>query len=774
MSASTLIRWSGLAGIASAVLIIIAEGVGRALGLMSMEEMAVTPLSPGWVPLNLLELLGLAIMLLAIVGLYAYQAAVIGRLGFVSFIAAFLGTCLLMGSAWTNTFTPPAIAKAAPALLTMHPPPSPLGTAFVATAEIFGLGQIVFGIATLVARRLPVGGAILLIVGGVLVRVTPMLPVYVPLEVLATCAGFAWLGYALWSGTGEPARAADGVTPKMSASTLIRWSGLAGIAAAVLIIVAEGVGRSLGLMSMEEMAVTPLSAGWVPLNLLELLGLAIMLLALVGLYARQAQVAGVFGLGGFLVAFLGTCLLMGSAWTNTFTPPAIAKAAPELLTMHPPPAPLGQAFVATAEVFGLGQILFGIVTLLTRQVPRGGAVLLILGGVLMRVTTMLPVYFPLEVIATSAALAWLGYALWSGTGEPARPTDGATLNTALLKRLVALRSVPPHIIVLTAVVSYAGQVLASVQGWPLWAIVTATLLPWIPILSRELVWTYRHYHWLALLYLLVITQGGHFLEHVAQIYQIHVLGLKGPAAPGIFGALDIEWVHFLWNSWVLLVVAVLVTRFPKNPWLWALVPMTIWHEIEHSWIMVAFIRSGIAGTPGLLASGGVIGGGLPLVRPDLHFLYNLAETVPLVLAFIWQLRHAYDDWLARVFPRLSQSVLTATSSRAESLQFPAGTAVVRQGDTADRFYIITRGEVTVTRQDHAGKDVQVATLGPGQFFGEIGLLTDAPRSATVAARTPIEVLALDRETFRTVTESSEATAEDLAEVARERLAVAPA
>jgi len=775
MSASTLIRWSGLAGIASSVLVIVAEVIARSLGLMSMEAMAVTPLAPRWVQLNLMELLGLAVMLLALVGLYAHQAQVIGRFGLIAFLVAFLGTSLLMGASWTNTFTPPAIARGAPALLTMHPPPAPLGTAFVTTAEIFGLGQILFGLALLFGRQLPRGGAILLIVAGVLVRVTPMLPIYLPLEVLAAGAAFAWLGYTLWSGDGEPARAPDGTTPLLSASTLLRWSGMAGIVSAVLVIIAEVVARSFGLMSMEEMAITPLAPSWVPLNLMELLGLAAMLLALVGLYASQAAAIGKFGFVGFLVAFLGTCLLTGASWTNTFTPPVIAREAPAMLTMHPPPAPLGTAFVATAEVFGLGQILFGIAVLLAGQLPRGGAVLLIVAGVLVRVTPMLPIYLPLEVLAAAAAFTWLGYALWSGNGEPARGgSDKEPLNTALLKRLVALRSVPPQIIVLTAVASYVGQVIASLQGWPLWAIVTATLLPWIPILTRELVWTYRHYHWLALLYVLVITQGGHFLEHVAQIYQIHVLGLKGPAAPGIFGALDIEWVHFLWNSWVLITVALLVSRFPRNPWLWSLVPMTIWHEVEHSWIMVEFIRSGIAGTPGLLASGGVIGGGLPLVRPDLHFLYNLAETVPLVMAFIWQLRHAYDDWLARAFPRLSKPLLTATSNRAESLQFAAGDAIVRQGDPADRFYIITQGEVTVTRQDRSGKEVQIATLGPGQFFGEIGLLADSPRIATVAAKTPLEVLALDRETFRGVAESSEGTAEDLAEVVRERMAAASA
>jgi len=70
--------------------------------------------------------------------------------------------------------------------------------------------------------------------------------------------------------------------------------------------------------------------------------------------------------------------------------------------------------------------------------------------------------------------------------------------------------------------------------------VLAALIAWIPIFTTEMVWMSRHYHWLALFYVLVITQGGHFLEHVAQMVQIHVLGLTGLAARGIFGALDIE------------------------------------------------------------------------------------------------------------------------------------------------------------------------------------------------------------------------------------------
>ena len=52
--------------------------------------------------------------------------------------------------------------------------------------------------------------------------------------------------------------------------------------------------------------------------------------------------------------------------------------------------------------------------------------------------------------------------------------------------------------------------------------------------------------------------------------------------------------------------------------------------------MADYLSTGLAGTPGLLAAGGSLAGGLPVSRPDLHFLYNLAETTPLILAFLHQ------------------------------------------------------------------------------------------------------------------------------------------
>ena len=344
------------------------------------------------------------------------------------------------------------------------------------------------------------------------------------------------------------------------------------------------------------------------------------------------------------------------------------------------------------------------------------------------------------------------------------------MNKGLLKRLLAIHSVPPYILVLTALASYAAQALGALQSWPLWAIVLVTLIPWVPIFTSEMVWTYRHYHWLALFYVLVVTQGGHFIEHVAQMIQIHILGLQGAGARGIFGALDIEWVHFIWNTWVLIAVVLLLYRFRSNPWLWLTLAIAGWHELEHAYIMSVYLTTGTQGTPGLLSKGGALGGGFPLIRPDLHFLYNLAETVPLLIGFLYQLQRTYDDWLAQAFPHIAEPLLIETTNRVQSLHFDAGETVVRQGDPSDRFYIITQGEVMVIRQQPDDREVEVATMGPGQFFGEIGLLTHTLRTASVRTKTAVEVLALDRDTFRTMVESSEATAEDLARVVSTRLA----
>jgi hypothetical protein len=64
----------------------------------------------------------------------------------------------------------------------------------------------------------------------------------------------------------------------------------------------------------------------------------------------------------------------------------------------------------------------------------------------------------------------------------------------------------------------------------------------------------------------------------------------------------------------------------------------IYHEIEHIYMVSIYIRTGIAGNPGLLARGGLLGGGLPISRPDLHALYAVLEEAMLIMIYFMEQR----------------------------------------------------------------------------------------------------------------------------------------
>src|SRR2546425_4841645 len=113
--------------------------------------------------------------------------------------------------------------------------------------------------------------------------------------------------------------------------------------------------------------------------------------------------------------------------------------------------------------------------------------------------------------------------------------------------------------------------------------------------------------------------------------------------------------------------------------------------------------------------------------------------------------------LERAFPSEPKEVVAQTASKAELLVFAPGDVVLREGEPSDRFYIVVKGEALVTRRGADGAETVVNTLGPGQYFGEIGLLENVPRVASVRAKTSLEVMALDRATFGRLLASSQAT-----------------
>ena len=95
-----------------------------------------------------------------------------------------------------------------------------------------------------------------------------------------------------------------------------------------------------------------------------------------------------------------------------------------------------------------------------------------------------------------------------------------------------------------------------------------------------------------------------------------------------------------------------------------------------------------------------------------------------------------------MFNSLGPAEIERIAGLAQRIEFPVGTRVVIQGDIADRFYVIKEGTVEVTKDSKL-----LATLGRDDYFGEIALLRDLPRTATVTAVTDLNLLALDRRHF---------------------------
>jgi MFS family permease len=100
-----------------------------------------------------------------------------------------------------------------------------------------------------------------------------------------------------------------------------------------------------------------------------------------------------------------------------------------------------------------------------------------------------------------------------------------------------------------------------------------------------------------------------------------------------------------------------------------------------------------------------------------------------------------------IFTGVPGARLEALLGHLRAVPVSAGQTIIRQGDPADRFYIIEDGSFTVTQQAADGSVAQLRTMGPDEVFGEIGLLSEAPRSATVTAASDGTLLELDGPDF---------------------------
>ena len=98
---------------------------------------------------------------------------------------------------------------------------------------------------------------------------------------------------------------------------------------------------------------------------------------------------------------------------------------------------------------------------------------------------------------------------------------------------------------------------------------------------------------------------------------------------------------------------------------------------------------------------------------------------------------------APLFDGLSKQELLQLARLSEDMEVEPDKVLVKEGEAGQEFFVIVDGKVKVTR-----KGRRVATRGPGDFVGEIALLEDTPRTATITAETPVRFFVLTRKDFR--------------------------
>jgi CRP-like cAMP-binding protein len=119
-----------------------------------------------------------------------------------------------------------------------------------------------------------------------------------------------------------------------------------------------------------------------------------------------------------------------------------------------------------------------------------------------------------------------------------------------------------------------------------------------------------------------------------------------------------------------------------------------------------------------------------------------------------------------LFRPLPPTTLERLAAQLLPVAAPPGTALVREGDAGDLFYMIAAGQVEVSR---AGTPIR--ELGPGDYFGEIALIRDVPRGATCTAMTEAELFTVGRERFVSAVTGNRRCAVEIESVIDSRLAV---
>jgi len=204
-----------------------------------------------------------------------------------------------------------------------------------------------------------------------------------------------------------------------------------------------------------------------------------------------------------------------------------------------------------------------------------------------------------------------------------------------------------------------GWLLMWWLGAPLWMSTFVVLLVLLPVgILKWRVDRLRYGPVVMLLSIVLTTQGVHTIEHMVQWVQYHLFYWPMRQSNGLLSPANAEWVHFIWNWLVLLVVIALVMGGVRNFWAYLLLAVTLAHTAEHTYLFVRYLAvlgelrdlgvnnvtaqglAGIVGRDGWLARCSIsqlaffrqLPGLTTAIRLDVHFWWNAIEMVCLLAA----------------------------------------------------------------------------------------------------------------------------------------------
>jgi len=122
-----------------------------------------------------------------------------------------------------------------------------------------------------------------------------------------------------------------------------------------------------------------------------------------------------------------------------------------------------------------------------------------------------------------------------------------------------------------------------------------------------------------------------------------------------------------------------------------------------------------------------------------------------------------------LFKDFSVDELVAVIQGLQLLTFEPGATILTEGEPGHSMYTLSSGTVKAFKKDASGRQVEIGQLEEGSFFGEVSILTNKPRTATIVASTPCELLELDRPTLNSIVQNHPHVKDVLVEFARERL-----